>query len=32
VKSPSVDFQSGSPDQLDALKSDKPFVQECKGK
>lgn len=32
VKSPSVDFQSGSPDQLEALKSDKPFVQECKGK
>ncbi|MCU0800605.1 MAG: type VI secretion system tip protein VgrG [Rhodobacteraceae bacterium] len=32
VKSPSVDFSSGSPDQVDALKSDKPFVQECKGK
>jgi type VI secretion system secreted protein VgrG len=32
IKSPSVDFQMGSPDQVDALKSDKPFVQECKGK
>ncbi|MGL4320996.1 MAG: bacteriophage T4 gp5 trimerization domain-containing protein, partial [Paracoccaceae bacterium] len=32
VKSPSVDFMTGSPDQVDALKSDKPFVQECKGK
>ena len=32
IKSPSVDFSSGSPDQVDALKSDKPFVQECKGK
>jgi type VI secretion system secreted protein VgrG len=32
VKSPSVDFQSGSPDQVAALQSDKPFVQECKGK
>ncbi len=32
VKAPKVDFSSGSPDQVDALKSDKPFVQECKGK
>ncbi|WP_308917993.1 type VI secretion system Vgr family protein [Jannaschia sp. LMIT008] len=32
VKSPSVDFTSGSPSQLDALSSDKAFVQECKGK
>jgi type VI secretion system secreted protein VgrG len=32
VKSPKVDFTSGSPDQVDALNSDKPFVQECKGK
>ena len=31
IKSPSVDFQSGSPDQIAALQSDKPFVQECKG-
>lgn len=30
VKSPQVDFTSGSPDQVDALASDKPFVQECK--
>lgn len=30
VKSPSVDFLSGAPDQVDALKTDKPFVQECK--
>lgn len=32
VKSPSVDFTSGSPDQVEALRSDKPFVQECKEK
>ena len=32
VKSPKVDFMSGSPDQVDALNSDKAFVQECKGK
>ena len=32
VKSPKVDFLSGSPDQVEALRSDKPFVQECKGK
>lgn len=32
VKSPKVDFTSGAPDQVDALKSDKPFVQDCKGK
>ncbi len=32
IKSPSVDFQMGSPDQVEALKSDKPFVQDCKGK
>lgn len=30
VKSPQVDFTSGSPDQVSALKSDLPFVQECK--
>ncbi|MEJ6404138.1 type VI secretion system Vgr family protein [Yoonia sp. 2307UL14-13] len=32
VKSPKVDFTSGAPDQVDALKSDKAFVQDCKGK
>lgn len=32
VKSPSVDFTSGSPDQAEALRSDQPFVQDCKGK
>ncbi len=32
VKSPKVDFTSGAPDQVDALKSDKPFAQDCKGK
>jgi type VI secretion system secreted protein VgrG len=32
VKSPSVDFQPGSPDQVEALQSDKPFVQDCKAK
>lgn len=32
IKSPKVDFSSGAPDQVDALKSDKPFVQDCKGK
>ena len=30
VKSPQVDFNSGSSSQSVALKSDKPFVQECK--
>ncbi|MGL5010933.1 MAG: type VI secretion system Vgr family protein, partial [Paracoccaceae bacterium] len=29
IKSPSVDFSTGSPDQVAALQSDKPFVQEC---
>ncbi len=32
VKSPKVDFTSGAPDQVDALKSDKPFAQDCPGK
>lgn len=32
VKSPKVDFTSGAPDQVDALSSDKPFAQDCKGK
>ena len=32
VKCPSVDFTSGSPTQVEALKSDKPFVQECPAK
>jgi type VI secretion system secreted protein VgrG len=32
VRSPQVDFLSGSPSQSTALQSDKPFVQECKGK
>ena len=32
VKSPKVDFTAGAPDQVDALKSDKPFAQDCKGK
>jgi type VI secretion system secreted protein VgrG len=32
VKAPKVDFTAGAPDQVDALKSDKPFVQDCKGK
>jgi type VI secretion system secreted protein VgrG len=30
IKSPNVDFSSGNPDQVDALNSDKAFVQECK--
>ena len=30
IKSPKVDFSSGNPDQVDALNSDKAFVQECK--
>lgn len=30
-KAPAVNFSSGSPDQVDALKSDKAFAQECKG-
>jgi len=29
VRSPSVDFISGSPAQQEALKTDKPFAQEC---
>ncbi|RJE82573.1 type VI secretion system Vgr family protein [Paracoccus onubensis] len=29
-KSPNIDFTSGSPDQVDALKTDKAFAQECK--
>lgn len=29
IKSPSVDFSSGSPAQTDALKTKKPFAQEC---
>ena len=32
VKAPKVDFTSGAPDQVDALASDKPFAQDCKGK
>lgn len=32
VKSPKVDFTSGAPDQVDALSTDKPFAQDCKGK
>ncbi|MBT0957403.1 type VI secretion system tip protein VgrG [Alphaproteobacteria bacterium KMM 3653] len=32
VKAPKVDFTSGAPDQVDALNSDKPFAQDCKGK
>ena len=32
VRSPRVDFLSGSPDQTTALQSDKPFVEECKDK
>ena len=32
IKSPKVDFTSGAPDQVDALSSDKPFAQDCKGK
>jgi type VI secretion system secreted protein VgrG len=32
IKSPNVNFTAGSPDQVEALSSDKPFVQECKGK
>ena len=32
VRSPRVDFLSGSPDQTAALQSDKPFVEECRGK
>lgn len=31
-KSPSIIFEKGSPDQVDALSSDKPFVEECKNK
>ena len=31
IKAPAVNFLSGSPDQVDALKSDKAFVQKCKG-
>ncbi len=31
IKAPAVNFSSGSPDQVDALKSDKAFAQECKG-
>jgi type VI secretion system secreted protein VgrG len=31
IKSPNVNFTAGSPDQVEALSSDKPFVQECKG-
>lgn len=31
IKSPSVNFTAGAPDQVEALSSDKPFVQECKG-
>ncbi|MEM6276890.1 MAG: type VI secretion system tip protein TssI/VgrG [Pseudomonadota bacterium] len=30
VKSPKVDFKSGSPGQVEALSTDKPFAQECK--
>jgi type VI secretion system secreted protein VgrG len=30
VKSPNVNFTAGAPDQVEALSSDKPFVQECK--
>ncbi|WP_234464237.1 type VI secretion system Vgr family protein [Paracoccus caeni] len=30
IKSPNVDFSSGNPDQVDALNSEKAFVQECK--
>jgi len=32
VKAPKVDFTSGSPDQVAALSTDKPFAQDCKGK
>ena len=30
IKSPNVNFTAGAPDQVEALSSDKPFVQECK--
>lgn len=30
IKSPNVNFSSGNPDQVDALNSEKAFVQECK--
>jgi type VI secretion system secreted protein VgrG len=30
IKSPNVNFTAGAPDQVDALSSDKPFVQDCK--
>ncbi|MBC9246050.1 type VI secretion system tip protein VgrG, partial [Paracoccus sp. 11-3] len=29
VHSPEIDFKSGAPDQVAALRSDKPFVEEC---
>jgi type VI secretion system secreted protein VgrG len=32
IKSPNVNFTAGAPDQVEALSSDKPFVQDCKGK
>lgn len=31
VKAPKVDFKSGAPSQVEALSTDKPFAQECKG-
>lgn len=30
IKSPSVNFTAGAPDAVEALSSDKPFVQDCK--
>jgi type VI secretion system secreted protein VgrG len=30
IKSANVNFTAGAPDQVEALSSDKPFVQDCK--